>query len=404
MEQNPRNFLRKYAPMIYGPTALFSLGEGTVLPVIPLIATEFGASVAEAALVTAALIVGKVIGNLPAGWVIARFGERITMALSGFLAFVGVAVIGLSNSLPLLSVMVFWIGMCAASFSIARHAFMTTRVPLQFRARSLSLLGGAHKFGIFVGPFAGSAAIAVTGQMRSVFWWFGLCLIAAVLLVWFGPDPERAMENRAARAPLQTAPIGIVRTVGQHRSVLLRVGLSAASMSAVRQARNIVLPLWGASIGLPTPTILIIVGASGAIDFALFYLSGQVMDKHGRLWVALPSMIIMGLGFAILAFTHELNSAHTWFVICAILAGIGNGLSSGALMTIGADLAPKKHPAPFLGAWHFITDGGSASTPVIFSALVAVSSISVATLAIGIIASLGAAGFARWLPRYQSRR
>jgi hypothetical protein len=59
------------------------------------------------------------------------------------------------------------------------------------------------------------------------------------------------------------------------------VGLAAASLSAVRSARQVVLPLWGVSIGLDAQTIALVVGISGAIDFALFYASGQVMDRFG---------------------------------------------------------------------------------------------------------------------------
>ena len=69
--------------MIYGPTVLFALGEGAVIPLIPVIAAELGADVATAALVASALVVGQLCGNIPAGWAVARIGERLTMAIAG---------------------------------------------------------------------------------------------------------------------------------------------------------------------------------------------------------------------------------------------------------------------------------------------------------------------------------
>src|SRR5690606_7251848 len=71
--------LRRFGPMVYLPTILFSMGEGAVIPLIPVIAANMGADVATAALVAAALVVGQLCGNLPAGWAVARIGERYTM-------------------------------------------------------------------------------------------------------------------------------------------------------------------------------------------------------------------------------------------------------------------------------------------------------------------------------------
>ena len=189
----------------------------------------------------------------------------------------------------------------------------------------------------------------------------------------------------------------------RHRGVLARLGLAASSLSAVRSARQVVLPLWGVSIGLDAQTIALVVGVSGVIDFALFYASGQVMDRFGRLWAALPAMLLMGLGFIALSFTHDGDQAAMWFALFAAVLGVGNGLSSGILLTLGADAAPQDEPATFLGSWRTLTDAGGAAAPLIVSALAAVFSLSVATGVMGAIGLLGAAAFIRWVPRFVPR-
>ena len=75
--------IRRLAPVIYGPTVLFALGEGAVIPLLPIFAANLGADVPTAALVASALVVGQLFGNLPAGWAVARIGERVTMAVGG---------------------------------------------------------------------------------------------------------------------------------------------------------------------------------------------------------------------------------------------------------------------------------------------------------------------------------
>ena len=102
-------------------------------------------------------------------------------------------------------------------------------------------------------------------------------------------------------------------------------------MSAVRQARIYVLPLWAVSLGLGPESITLIVGIAGGLEFLLFYASGQIMDRWGRLLVTLPPMLIMGGAFLALSFTHDLPDAVPAFVIAAVVIG-GTGLN---LLAIG---------------------------------------------------------------------
>ena len=423
-----RRMLWRLAPVIYGPTILFALGEGALIPLLPMLAAQLGADVPTAALVASALVVGQLCGNIPAGWAVARIGERATMAIGGGVAMIGVVGLALSPHLPLLTASAFVIGLAAAAFGLARHSFMTTRVPLSFRARALSLLGGTFRLGMFVGPFIAAGLLAIFGDEHAAVWFFGVCLVAAVLLVLLGRDPEtdvavldsaptRPDDRRDAAGDLVAedsgevitgavpvaAPAGVFRTMWHHRGVLSRLGLAAASLSAVRSARQVVLPLWGLSIGLDAQTIALVVGISGAIDFALFYASGQVMDRFGRLWAALPAMILMGAGFLALAFTHDTDQSAMWFALFAAVLGVGNGLSSGILLTLGADVAPQDDPAAFLGSWRTLTDAGGAIAPLLVSGIAAAMSLAVATGAMGVVGLVGAAAFARWVPRFVPR-
>ncbi|MGA7148907.1 MAG: MFS transporter, partial [Microbacterium sp.] len=273
--------------------------------------------------------------------------------------------------------------------------------------------------GMFIGPFVAAGLLAFTGDEHATMWFFAACLVATVLLVLFGPDPEAELARTSAtrtdpplaedtgEAVTGAIPaaerVGVFRTMWRFRRVLARLGLAAASLSAVRSARQVVLPLWGVSIGLDAQTIVIVVGVSGALDFALFYASGQVMDRFGRLWAALPAMLLMGAGFLALSFTHDSAQAAMWFALFAAVLGVGNGLSSGILLTLGADVAPKGDPAPFLGSWRTLTDAGGAVAPLLVSAIAAISTLAVATGAVGLISLLGAAAFVRWVPRFVAK-
>ena len=437
MVESARSVLLRFAPMIYGPTVLFALGEGAVIPLIPVVAARLGADLATSGLIASALVIGQLCGNLPAGWLVARIGERLTMAIAGTLALFGAIGLVFSPSLGLLAASVFVIGLCAAAFGLARHAFMTSKVPFSFRARALALLGGSFRLGMFIGPFLAALLLALTGTEASAAWCLVACLVASVLLVLLGPDPEKSLAGRSlgvdgspdspraadedrARPMPQPADTGeattggiglpadagregVFRTMVRYRRVLSRLGLAAASLAAVRSARQVVLPLWGVSLGLDAQTISLVVGVAGAIDFALFYASGQVMDRFGRLWASLPAMLLMGAAFLGLSVTHELPDASMWFAMFAAVIGVANGMSSGILMTLGADVAPQHHPAPFLSSWRTLNDAGGAVAPVLFSGIAAISTLGLATAAMGLIALAGAAGFWRWVPMFARR-
>lgn len=408
-------FLLRLAPMIYGPTLLFALGQGALIPLIPTMATRAGADLATSGLVASALVVGQLCGNIPAGWLVAKVGERMAMVISGFLALAGALMLPFVTNIGVLALAIFINGFCAAAFGLARHSFMATHVPFHFRARALALLGGSYRFGMFLGPFVGALLLGASGHESAVIWFLIACLAATVLLVWFGPDPEREFEA-GAREPVTgeaTAGVslpdspdakeGVFSTMVRFRAVLARLGLAASTLSALRAARQVVLPIWGVAIGLDAQTISLVVGISGALDFALFYASGQVMDRFGRLWAVVPSMLMMSFAFLTLSFTGGWDSATVWFVALAAVIGVANGLSSGLLLTLGADLAPKQNPAPFLGSWRTLTSAGAAAAPLLFSGMAAVAPIGIATAAMGVIGLFGTWAFLRWMPRKGGR-
>jgi MFS family permease len=401
---SPAFDLRSIALPAILPTLLFSIGEGAILPIIPVVATGFGASLALAGLVAAMVMVGEVVGDIPSGWVVARIGERRAMIGAAALAIAGLLAALIAPSAWILGTGIFVVGLATAVFALARHAFMTSFVPLAYRARALSTIGGTFRLGFFVGPFVSAAVIHLTGDARSVFWVFVVCCLAAGVLLLVLSDPSEILL--AQRSPTAGEEFvaeearGLFRTIADYRAVLARLGTAAAIIGAVRASRQVLLPLWALSIGIPEAQAAIIIGTAGAIDFALFYTSGQIMDRFGWLWAAAPSMIGLSIGHLALALTHDSAGAVGWFIGIALFLALANGTGSGILMTLGANLADPRDPAPFLGAWRFTGDAGSAGAPLAIAGITAAVSISVASAAVGVIGLIGVVMLLRYVPRY----
>ena len=389
----------------FAPTALFSIGEGAIIPIIPVVADDLGASLALAGAIAGLIMVGELVGDIPSGWLVARVGERQSMIGAAMLSLVGLFLAMYSVNEAMLAAGIFLVGLATAVFALARHAFMTSFVPIQYRARALSTLGGVFRLGVFVGPLLSAGLLHLTDDTRSVFWIMVVGCLGAAMLLLLLPDPTATFGHRprAGDEFVAREAQGLFPTIWRYRGVLVKLGSGAALIGAMRSSRSVILPLWAVSLGLDERTTALIIGIAGAIDFGLFYTSGAIMDRFGRLWSALPSMIGLGLGHLVLAFTHDVPTAVVWFITVAMFLSVANGIGSGILMTLGADLADPADPAPFLGAWRFVGDAGNAGAPLLVSLITGLASISIAAGVMGVLGFVGAGIIARYVPRYSSR-
>src|ERR1700740_1687998 len=81
--------LRSVAIAAFGPSTLFGLAEGAMIPVIALSSIDRGASTAIAALINALIGIGSLLTNIPSGILATRVGERKSMLVAAAVAGIG---------------------------------------------------------------------------------------------------------------------------------------------------------------------------------------------------------------------------------------------------------------------------------------------------------------------------
>ncbi|MDX5318345.1 MAG: MFS transporter, partial [Actinomycetes bacterium] len=123
---------------------------------------------------------------------------------------------------------------------------------------------------------------------------------------------------------------------------------------------------------------------------------GKVMDHFGRLWVGVPSMLVMGAALAALPLTATVGG----LAAVAVVLGLGNGLSSGILMTLGADVAPPGTRVQFLGVWRVMSDVGLAAGPLALTAAAALGSVAGGVWLLAATSGASVLAQVRWVPRY----
>ena len=344
---------------VFLPSLLFTSGEGALMPILPAAAENMGANLAVAGLLGGIVLLGTVLFDLPAGRLVALIGERKSMIVSALIACIALIGAQLSTNIYELGACMVVLGAMNAAFGLARHSYLAEHVPFEQRARTLSLMGGMFRGGALIGPLLGSAVIYAFGIQWVYSVAVGLTLISAIILFFAPKDPVMEVTEAVRLTPVKLA--------FKYRERLLSVGLAAMMVSVMRTARAVGLPLWGIYTHMHPGTVELFIGIAGALDFALFYTSGQIMDKYGRRWALIPMLVGMGVANFALLWAHNATA----FLIVALIMSLANATGSGLVLTLGADMAPPEERSDFLALWRLLTDGGSAITPMLLSALTA---------------------------------
>jgi MFS family permease len=388
---DPAFSLRRIALPAFGPSLLFGIGEGAILPMIPLVARDLGGSVPMAAFVVTLIGIGSLLNNIPASLITMRFGERGAIVAAGLWSALGMALCVLTSHLALFAAGCFMVGMSQAVYNLARQSYLTEAVPPAYRARALSTLGGVMRIGMFAGPFAAAAAVHLFGLSAA----FGVGIVAVAGAAALGariPDLPVPPPPPGQAAP---ATVTLRSMLADHRRLFLTLGLCVLLISAVRASRQAVIPLWADHLAIAPAAASLIYGIAGGVEMLLFYPAGRMMDVKGRRWVAVPSMLIMGAALVLMPWTVGFAT----LLAVAVAIGVGNGIGSGIIMTLGADHSPRHGRPIFLGVWRFMADVGASCGPALLSLLAAGLSLATGIVVTGLFSLLAAGMLARWVPR-----
>lgn len=380
--------IRSVVLPIFVPSLLFASGEASLLPILPATAEKLGADLPMAGLIAGMVMLGTLLFDIPAASVVHRLGERRAMILGSAVATAAIMLAAISNQLWMLALAMLAAGMMASIFGLARHGYMAEMVPISHRARALSMLGGTFRGGAFLGPLAGAWIAEVYGP-QAVFWiGASFCALAGVFL-WIATPADHGTQA----APLRIRAVFSVAKQ-EHKS-LLTLGVAAALLNMIRTARGLGLPLWALAIGLSPSHASLYIALAGGLDFALFYTSGQVMDRFGRRAVAVPTLVGLAITFAFLPFSFD----DPTFLTVALLMSLANALGSGVVMVLGADLAPPTKRNEFLASFRLLNDMGNAAAPQLISLLTVLLSLSFAFFAMSGLSVVGALLMIRYLPK-----
>jgi MFS family permease len=218
-------------------------------------------------------------------------------------------------------------------------------------------------------------------------------LTAAALLITNFFIPESTKRGAAVSTGAYLRSLG--RVVVDNRGVLSSAGFAQLCTQMIRAGRQVIVPLYAAyALNLDVAAVGSIISISSAIDMFLFIPAGILMDRMGRKAAIIPCFIILSLGMAMV----PLSTTYTSLLVATTIMGFGNGIGSGTMMTLGADLAPPPSIGAFLGVWRLIGDVGGAGGPIVVGGVADLIGLAASAYALAAIGMLAVVLFALTVP------
>jgi MFS family permease len=250
------------------------------------------------------------------------------------------------------------------------------------------------RIGRFIGPLIGGYLAAGLG-LRFSFLISGAISALGILFVlafipWAGSDRVSSSDVFATASEVRLFPM-----LHRQLDLLLPAGVGQIFVQMVRSGRGTIIPLYAAAIvGLEVDEVGLMMGIAAAVEMMMFIPAGWLMDNLGRKYALVPSFTIQAIALGLVPLTQSFGT----LLACASLAGLGNGLSSGGMMTLGADLAPSKGRGEFLGVWRLIGDAGGTGGPAVVGWVADVFALPSAALTMGASGLMAALIFGFLLP------
>jgi MFS family permease len=373
-----------------------ALGYGIVAPDIPGFARHFGVSTAAAASVVSAFALMRIVGALPAGRLVDKFGEPLVMAVGIAIVAVSSIVAGFSNSFAELIVLRGAGGLGSAMFGVSAQTMLLVSVPSEQRGRASGLYAGGFLVGGISGPALGGLVAA--WSMRAPFIIYGAMLVVPAAIA------AAVLRDRSGRrveaGPRETRTFSEIASALKSRAYRAAAAANLADGFSAIGVRSALVPLFVRDV-LHRSAIWtgIGFGVVAVLNAATLLPGGRLADRLGRRPVIVTGCLVSAGGMVMLA----LIPGPAGYLAALAVFGVGSGLLDvGPAAVIGDILGGQG--GTVVASYQMAGDIGAVTGPVTAGYLVDVASYGAAFgLAAGVLAVAAVLGLfapeTRWRDR-----
>ncbi|MCC2678491.1 MAG: multidrug resistance protein [Pseudobdellovibrio sp.] len=381
---------KKPLVIIFLTVFIYLLGFGIVIPSIPLLSVQLGATAFETGLLMSAYSFMQFIFSPFWGRLSDKYGRRpiLLFCLAGeavsYLLFAQAQSLGFLFFARLLS------GFFGASISTA-SAYISDITPANERSKGMALIGAAFGLGFLFGPAIGGALtiwaehISTDPFFRTSFssyWVAGLCAVTFFFALQFLKESRQFGISKAAEQPLHKRLIHYfkVDTVGPLMFVFMLSSLAMSTMEATLILYTKDKFGWGlkeVSFGFAYIGVIIVITQG--------YLVRRLIPKLGEKHVLRAGLTFMTIGFSGIVISDSI-----WILAVAqTFLAVGVGFTNPSTLGSISLLTNADEQGTVLGTTQGMSSLGRIIGPAVGGALYSALTIQSPFILSGAMALLG---------------
>lgn len=302
-----------------------------VLPLLPYLADELGASRFQIGLLLAAYPLAQFFGAPLLGSVSDRIGRKPVLLVSIVGTGASFVVLALARALPILFVSRLVDGITGGNISVVQ-AYISDVTDEKERGKALGMIGAAFGIGFVIGPATGGllSGISLTAPA-----WAGAALSALnfVLVSAFLPESLTAEDRaHASQRAWKLFDTTALRQSLRHRRVgpLLTIRTASALSSAVFEST---FTLWAiAALAVTARVNGLLLGYVGVLTVLVqVLLIGRLTKRYSDDWLLLATLILTGASLTAWGFAGDIATLLLLMPAIAVGLGVGNTVMTSAL-------------------------------------------------------------------------
>ena len=313
------------------------------VPLLPLIALEFGLDNTRTGLVISAFSIAAGVFQLPAGFLADRIGPRMMISIS----IVGIGLsgllIGLSHSYIMMLVFLVFMGMFGGGYHPSAPPLLAASVPPAIRGKAFGfhLIGGNSAF--FLAPLMAAGIAGIWG-------WRGAFIILAVPTIIFGAifylliSGTIIKKSEAAAVQAEDKPVARGWVPQMVLFIIVAAIVSSLSMSA-----SSFLPVYAVKqLGTTPAMAAILVAVFGSAGFWASPFGGHLCDRIGEV----PAMLLSCLFAGPLIYLVSVAPYGAGFIILILVWGVLNSIRLPAVESYIVTQSSPRRRSTILGIYY----------------------------------------------------